>query len=576
MRTLNVIKSYGKQAKPASFMEDDHSESSQKPESYYIYARPEVLAMVPKTAQRVLDIGCGAGGFSATLKARQTVEIHGVEMFAEAAQNARSHVDKVWNNTIEEALPDLPDAYYDCIVVADVLEHLQDPWSVLTTLKSKLVADGVLVASIPNIQNWGVLSELIEGKWDYRSEGILDRTHLRFFTRKSVEELFWTAGFYISCIDTTRRGPEPPKTLFKSFAKAGLSFRELDQDGRTWQFLIEAKLPKAMASPTVYIVLLNWNGRTDTVECLESLLQLEYPNYKVIVVDNGSTDGSVETISNLFPGISLLRNGKNIGYAGGNNVGIQWALEHGANYILILNNDTTVHPELVEHLIRVASLDPTIGLLGPANYYYSKPTTIWTVGAMMGRPPHSGFVTIGEGDPDGFWKTTTQFDALVGSAILIRRDVIEKIGLFDERFFLCYEEFDLSVRAREAGYKCLFVPEAKIWHKVGSALGVEDSPLRTYFNTRNRLLWSRKHLSRSSRNELIKESFQTVRKILLPTLHFTKTEFSVFKTILWSFSSWLKTIKRNLANPVNKAKLLGIRDYYLGRFGDCPESVREL
>lgn len=329
-------------------------------------------------------------------------------------------------------------------------------------------------------------------------------------------------------------------------------------------------------APFIIIVILNWNGKEDTLECLASVKKLDYSNYEIVLVDNGSVDGSEDAISMQYPDVTLLQTGENLGYAGGNNVGIRWALEQGADYVLVLNNDTIVDTQLLDHLVPAGVYDKNIGLFGPTNFYYNEPTKIWAIGAIAKEPPRIGYKIIGDGDHEDKWKTAIQFDALVGSAMLIHRKVFETIGLFDEKFFLCWEEYDFCTRASEAGYKCHFIPEAKIWHKVGSSLGVEETPMRIYFNERNRLLWAKKHLSLSARKNLLKENCLILFRIILPSFNLAETNIPIVKRLFWCFFSWARTIKRNIANPTNRATIIGIRDYYQGRFGNCPEQVRNL
>ena len=563
----------------ANLSADQQSTSSEKKANsnlYYSHTRPEIVELVPVSAARILDVGCGAGALGAFIKSQRTVEVHGVELMNDAAIKAEACLDKVWNRPIELALPELANDYYDCIVAADVLEHVIDPWAVLTALKEKLSPNGKMVVSLPNVQNWEVVSNLLEGKWDYRSEGILDRTHLHFFTRKSVEELFWNAGLCITHMGTTLRGYPLPDNFIKSFPESGLLANSLQRDAETFQFLVVAEKPKHAISPRVVVIILNWNGKEDTLECLSSVKQLDYPNYETVVVDNGSSDDSIIAIATQYPDITLLQTGENLGYAGGNNVGIRWALEHSADFVLILNNDTIVAKDMLSHLVKTGLLDERLGLLGPTNYYYSEPSTVWATGAMLAKPSEAGYKILGDGDKGSSWKIAIQVDALVGSAMLIQKSVFNKIGLFDEKFFLCWEEFDFSARARTAGFKCLFVPDSEIWHKVGSSLGEVASPLRTYYNIRNKLLWAKNHLPHSARINLRKENFRTLRRILLPPLSLSKANLPFFKKILWSFSSWLKTLRRNLTNPINQATLMALRDYYLGRFGNCPPKVRTL
>lgn len=546
------------------------------PGTYYLHARPEIVELIPITAQRILDVGCGAGGLSATLKARQTAEIHGVEIVEQAAAHARHHLDHVWNCGIEEALPQLPDGHYDCIVIADVLEHLLDPLFVITELKKKLTSNGKLIASIPNIQNWGVLSELLQGKWDYRSEGILDRTHLRFFTRKSVQELFWGAGLRIARLSRTRHGEPPPSAFLDKLNDIGLSAKELALDGETFQFLIEAELPDLSVKPKVAIVVLNWNGKQDTLECLESIGKLDYPNYQTIVVDNGSTDDSVDAIRTQFQNVVVLQTGANLGYAGGNNVGIKRALESGAAYILILNNDTIVDPSLLSAFVGATKIAPGAGVYGAKIYFHNQPETLWFAGGRW-HAAKMGFEHIGYGQKDGAeYAAYRECDYVTGCALFAGADVFRKVGLLDEDFFLTYEETDWCYRARGQGYLCLITPGAKLWHKVSVSFGGSGSPLQKYFMTRNKLLWGHKYLSKGARRALHQKSRELTREILFPRFPSLNASGSHPKYLLWATLTWYKTAKRNLNDRINKAMLYAFRDYYFRRFGDCPHAVRQL
>src|SRR5215813_15051661 len=159
---------------------------------YYDRARPEILEVVPTDATRILDVGCGSGWLGQQVKLRQGATVYGIEVVREAAERAAKRLDRVWNAPVETALAEIPETFFDCIVTADILEHLVDPWTILAQLGKRLVPGSHLVASIPNVGHWEVVRDLIEGRWQYTSEGLLDRTHLRFFTRRSVPELFWT------------------------------------------------------------------------------------------------------------------------------------------------------------------------------------------------------------------------------------------------------------------------------------------------------------------------------------------------------------------------------------------------
>ncbi|MHB1187329.1 glycosyltransferase [Thiobacillus sp.] len=541
------------------------------PGAYYQHARPEILERVPLTARKVLDVGCGAGGLSANLKIRQAVEVHGVELVEQAAVHARTHMDKVWNCSIEDALDEIPNNYYECIVVADVLEHLIDPWSVLNALKGKLTADGKIVASVPNIQNWGVLADLIQGKWNYQNEGILDRTHLRFFTRKTLEELFWSSGLHIMSLSPKNGGALPPVSLIKNLNKLGLDAEKLAQDGQVFQFLIEADIPPVSDAPKIAIVVLNWNGKEDTLECLTSIGKLDYPNYEVIVVDNGSTDDSVDAIRTKFPKFSVLETRKNLGYAGGNNVGIRQALEQGAEFILVLNNDTVVSPQLLDKLVSAAAQHPDAGFLGPRLLYYDRPEKVWFDGANWntsinyfrypGQNAHASSLSL----------TDHETDYVCGAALFVRATTARQIGLMDERYFLVWEEVDWCYRAREAGWRSIVVPQATLLHKVGVSFGGEDSPLRTYFAIRNELLWCGRHAgTRGWLRSLGKRLSQTFPSFAISG----NKAHPLPKRIWWAASGWLSAVQHPQQRATRWATRRAILDYLFKRLGDCPERVR--
>ncbi len=543
---------------------------------YYRYARSEILELIPEEANSVLDIGCGAGRLGVTLKSRRDVSVHGVQVVHEVASEAAKVLDRVWSSPVEEAIAEMPDNAYDCIVLADVLEHLEDPWSTLDKLRSKLSQGGCFIASIPNVQNWTVLRGVLEGRFDYMTEGILDRTHLRFFTRKSIRELFWNSGLRIEKLSVTRRGMSPSEGFLSAMKREGISNKALKEDGETFQYIVVAgPLPARCSFPQVKIIILNWNGKKDTLECLASVMSMDYKNYDVIVVDNGSTDGSVDAIRECYPDVKIIENGKNIGYAAGNNAGIYRALEDKVDYVFILNNDVIVDPNLLTKLVDVSELDGEIGIVGPANYYYDKPDILWSMGASLSRKGDVDNKIIGQGELGLLWNHIQEVDSIVGSAILVKKEVFSKVGVFDERYFLCHEEYDFSARVAGSGYKSISVPSAKIWHKVGASLGEAESPLRNYFNVRNRLLWAKQHMPFKERLVLQKKILRTLREVLVPPLYIDRNADKKVRRIIWGFHTWFRGITRNLSDPLNKSTLVALRDYYIGKGGDCPESIRK-
>jgi len=244
--------------------------------------------------------------------------------------------------------------------------------------------------------------------------------------------------------------------------------------------------------PPVYVVTLNWNRREDTLTCLHSLQRLAYPNYRLLVVDNGSSDGSVEAIRREVPAAEVLVNERNLGFAAGANVGLRHALSLGAGFVFLVNNDTTVHPQALGALVRAAR-SPDVGMAAPMIYYEAAPTVIWSVGG--GWNPLLLEMTggHGRGPDDGRWADVAERAVLVGCGLLLRRELLERVGLFDERFFMYYEDSDLCLRARAAGFRLILVPSAKMWHKVAVSSGGSDSPAERYQMARSSVLFFRKH-----------------------------------------------------------------------------------
>jgi 2-polyprenyl-3-methyl-5-hydroxy-6-metoxy-1,4-benzoquinol methylase len=165
--------------------------------SYYDFARPEVFELVPATARRVLEIGCGTGRLGEALKQRQTCEVVGIELNVDAARKATERVDRVIVGDVERLQPDFTDGSFDCLICADVLEHLVDPAGFLVRARRWLTDDATIVASIPNVRHHSVVGSLIEGNWTYEAAGLLDNTHLHFYTRRDAQDLFIKAGYRV-------------------------------------------------------------------------------------------------------------------------------------------------------------------------------------------------------------------------------------------------------------------------------------------------------------------------------------------------------------------------------------------
>ena len=287
----------------------------------------------------------------------------------------------------------------------------------------------------------------------------------------------------------------------------------------------------------VDIVILNFNQEADTNECILSLKRMNYKNYRIILVDNDSFDGSGFRIKERFREIELLRSEKNLGFAGGCNLAIRRSMEKNpSGYILLLNNDTIVSENLLDSLLSVAEGSEEIGIAGAVNYYYNDPEKIhmsahrflWWLGIQKRA----------QGDIDAAFKEAQSVSAC---CMLIKKEVIQTIGLFDERFFIYYEDSDLCLRARRAGFKVVAVRNAKVWHKITAVFGTKTAR-EYYIYTRNQPLFMLKNCP----------------KLFLP-IYFCVYFSKVSIRIIYFFATFRKEIAAAILN--------GAVDFFRGRFG---------
>ncbi len=246
----------------------------------------------------------------------------------------------------------------------------------------------------------------------------------------------------------------------------------------------------------VWIVIVDYNGIEDTQRCLRSLEQFAQPP-SVIVVDNGSARDVTLALKPQFPKTTFFRSRANTGWAGGNNIGLRYALARGAEFVVLLNNDTTVSPLLVERLVQAARANPEYGILGPVIRFMNPPSEVQTDGVQFNRTGRSGFfqrqiVPLA----NSIEPVVTEVDIVNGCCLMVRRDLIASIGFIDEEFFLVHEESDLCLRSQRAGFKNGVVGEALVWHKGSSTFQREGKRLQRYYDSRNLIRLLARHWDR--------------------------------------------------------------------------------
>jgi len=255
-----------------------------------------------------------------------------------------------------------------------------------------------------------------------------------------------------------------------------------------------------MKTPPVAIVVLNYNGLADTLACLDSLARIPDKNVTIVLADNGSTEDPFAAALVRHPGIVAVRNGGNLGYAGGNNRGIEAALARGAEYVLVLNNDTVVSPSIVSTLLAQFDADPSLGIVGPVINYMDEPARVMTDGTRFNEGPSTAFfkrlpVTIDDSHPP-----LVTSDIVNGCCMMISAAVFRAIGLFDERLFIVHEESDFCLRAAAAGFRCAVTGATLVWHKGSSSFERTGRRIQRYYDTRNLYFLLRRHAGASSRS----------------------------------------------------------------------------
>ena len=454
------------------------SKQELKPEYYYSNARRNIADLVPASARRVLDVGCGQGLTGGLLRAERGIEVIGLEIHEDVANVARRHLDRVVVGDLESMEFPFEPGYFDCIIVADVLEHLVDPWAALRKLIHHLAPRGTLVASVPNIRNLDVLSKLVSGTWDYAEQGILDRTHLRFFALADMYKLFEQIGIQARVAEVVRDPVFASVDLGAFTQPTNLEFGRLVirdatpaevEEWTTIQFIFtgtrahvrEEATPKP-GVPLASVVIPVFNNFAYTQKCIESLFAVgEKTPFEVIVVDDASTDGTADRLRALpFP-VHVVRHPENRGFAISCNDGAKQAR---GRFIVFLNNDTIVLPGWLDAMVARVDSDPAIGLVGNLQIFPDS-QKVQQAGIVCGegKMAYSIYNNDLPADHPAVNKPR-ELQLIAGSCMLLEQEFFRQVGCFDEAYRNSCEDVDLCMKVRQAGRKVFYEPKSRIYH----------------------------------------------------------------------------------------------------------------
>lgn len=310
----------------------------------------------------------------------------------------------------------------------------------------------------------------------------------------------------------------------------------------------------------IAIVILNYNGLKDTLECLESLYQMDYKDFICIVIDNNSKIDPKNELMNRFPQICFIQNSENLGFAQGCNIGIKKGLDLKADYILLLNNDTKVDKKMLSSFIKGIKEKPDVGIFGGKILRYDTPSIIDHFGGFFSKEK-GDFRSIGSGAIVDQFSSDMKVEYVCGCLMLIKKEVFETIGFLEKDFFLLWEEADFANRALKAHFEIWALADVKVWHKI--SVSFEGGKIHSdYYWWRNRLLWMDRNLSKKDKNLLwIKLIIPEISKVIKNV---------ILKKIQKSYSKKDKTIYSYWRN---RARLQGFLDYLSKRFGIAPSWI---
>ncbi len=436
---------------------------------YYSYDRPEIRKLVGKSAKKILDVGCAAGALGAKLKEELGAEVWGIEIFEKAAKVAAKKLDKVLIGDIVEKSEELPESYFDTVIFADVLEHLAEPEKALRKIAKALKSDGEIIVSVPNVRHWTVIKALLEGTWRYENAGILDRTHLRFFTFETAAEMLSECGFEtVKAEATALNDYKFPESLIEKLSGEGFAVNDLREKSFHYQYIFVAKKKKSEKKVSVIIPV--YNQAEYTKRMLASLNPNGKFNLEIIIVDNDS-DAEAKTVIKDYAdknkNVKVITNEKNLGFPKAVNQGLRIA---EGDYAVIANNDIILPENWYERMLDLAESKKNIGLVGPVSNKVSGVQHLKDFDNLKEKDAPRKMKEIAEKQKG----KSFAFPRIAFLFVLIKKEVIEKLGGLDERFSPGnYEDDDYCLRAQLAGFETAIALDVFVFHH-GSASFKKD------------------------------------------------------------------------------------------------------
>ena len=306
---------------------------------------------------------------------------------------------------------------------------------------------------------------------------------------------------------------------------------------------IKKQAEQSKIDPSVLVLILSYNGKELLDECISSYLHNDYPNFKTVVIDNGSTDNTKEWVEKNYPEVFVLRTERNLKYSGGLNFGMEYAFgKEKADYVLITNNDVKADKNLISELVKVAITEPEIAFTIGKVYYYDFPNTFQTIGKkyhpFLWNGGHIGQKEIDNGQYDEIEERAWCDDIYW----LVKREIWEKTGGYDTEFAFQGEDFDWQVRAKQLGYKIMYTPNAKLWHKESITIG-KTSPFKAYYDARNPLIVHMRYRKKEEYKSIIREKLKVYMKITAKSLikvrfhYIIKIWSGFFSAIKWGYKN---------------------------------------